>query len=53
MPRKAFSCIETLNKLIDVCTEWKRHIEEKTEMGKKLEEEFVVGEMLKILFDMF
>ena len=53
MPRKAFSSIETLDKLIAICTEWKRHIEEKTEVGIELEEEFEDGEMLEILMDMF
>ena len=53
MPKKAFSSIETLDKIIEICTEWKRHIEEKTEVGMELEEEFEDGEMLEILVDMF
>ena len=42
-------CIETIDRIIDICLHWKRHIEKKTEMGKKLEEEFVDGELLKVL----
>ena len=53
MPRKAFSSIETLDKIIEICTEWKRHIEERTETGIELEEEFEEGDILEILSDMF
>ena len=53
MPRKAFTSIETLNKIIEICTEWKRHIEEKTETGIELEEEFEEEDILEVLTDMF
>ena len=53
MPRKAFSSIETLDKIIEICTKWKRHIEEKTETGIELIEEFEEEDILEILLDMF
>ena len=53
MRRKAFSSIETLDKIIEICTEWKRHIEEKTEIGKELLEEFEEDDILEVLFEMF
>ena len=53
MPRKAFSSIETLKKIIEICTEWKRHIEERTETGIELEEEFEEDDILEVLFEMF
>ena len=53
MPRKTFSSIETLDKIIEICTEWKRHIMEKTEIGKELLEEFEEEDIIDILSDMF
>ena len=53
MPRKAFNSIETLDKIIEICTEWKRHIMEKTETGMELIEEFEEEDIIDILSDMF
>ena len=53
MPRKAFNSIETLDKIIEICTEWKRHIIEKTETGMELLEEFEEDDIIEILSDMF
>ena len=53
MPRKAFNSIETLKKIIEICTEWLGHIEKKTEIGIELIEEFEDEDIIDILSDMF
>ena len=45
--------IKTLNKIIQVCEAWKKHIVEKTEIGKELLVEFEEEGIIEVLSDMF
>ena len=51
--RKAFNSIETLKKIIEICTKWLGHIEEKTETGIELIKEFEEEDIIDILSDLF
>ena len=52
MPRKAIN-IEILKEIIEICTEWLRHIEEKTETGIELIREFEEEDIIDVLSDLF
>ena len=42
-----------LDEIIQICSGWKKHIEEKTKVGKELLIEFEEEDIIDILSDMF
>ena len=53
MPKKPVKSIKMLDEIIEICTSWKKHIVERTKIGKELLIEFEEEDIIDILSDMF